>query len=121
VKRGAVDVNAAKTVFDLLKKGEILGIFPQGTRSKDPANPVKARHGVAKFAADADVPVVPVALYGKFRIFGKAYIKYGKPVKIEKKADGTPYSKAEYTEIAQKLVDGIYAMMTEDDNGNNKG
>jgi hypothetical protein len=38
---------------------------------------------------------------------------------IEKKADGTPYTKAEYTEISQKLVDDIYAMMTEDGNGNN--
>ena len=121
VKRGAVDINAAKTVFELLKDGEILGIFPQGTRSKDPANPVKARHGVAKFAVEAGVPVVPVALYGKFRIFGKAYVKYGKPFMIEKKADGTPYTKAEYTEISQKLVDDIYAMMTEDGNGNNKG
>ncbi len=114
VKRGALDVNAAKTVFELLEQGELVGIFPQGTRSKDPANPAKARHGVTKFAVEAGVPVIPVAMYGKFKLFRRAYVKFGKPVKFEKKADGTPYTKAEYTEMAQSLVDGIYAMMKED-------
>lgn len=120
VKRGGLDVAAAKTAFELLENGEVFGIFPQGTRSKNPADPVKARHGVAKFAAEAGVPVVPVAIYGDFKLFGKVYVKYGKPVYFEKKEDGTPYTKAEYTQMAQELLDGIYKMM-EDSDGDNNG
>ncbi len=120
VKRGTLDITAAKTTFELLEKGEVFGIFPQGTRSKDFSNPKKARHGVTKFAVEAGVPVVPVAISGKFKLFGKIYVRYGKPVFFEKKKDGSAYSKNEYTEMAQEMLDGIYDMM-EENHGDNKG
>ena len=127
VHRGTVDVSAAKTVLDLLEEGKTVGIFPQGTRSKDQENPLKARYGVARFAAESGVPVLPVSIFGDFRIFGHVYVHYGKPVLIEKKPDGTAYTKAEYSEIAQTLMDGIYATIREmksgleAPNGNHKG
>lgn len=117
VHRGAVDVSAAKTVLDLLEEGKTVGIFPQGTRSKDPDNPLKARYGIARFAVESGVPVLPVSIFGNFRIFGRVYVHYGKPVLLEKKEDGTAYTKAEYTELAQNLMDGIYATIREMRNG----
>lgn len=66
VKRSARDVSAARTTFEMLEKGEPVGIFPQGTRSKGNGRAHKAKHGVAKFAVEADVPVQPVAIWGKF-------------------------------------------------------
>lgn len=117
VHRGTVDVAAAKTVMDLLAEGKTVGIFPQGTRSRDPEHPLKARYGVARFAAESGAPVLPVSIFGNFRIFGRIYIHYGKPVRIGPKPDGSPYTKEEYTEIAQELMDGIYATIREMQSG----
>ncbi|MBQ8828368.1 MAG: 1-acyl-sn-glycerol-3-phosphate acyltransferase [Clostridia bacterium] len=119
VRRGTMDISAAKMVFTILKEGGTIGIFPQGTRSKGKGRAVKARHGVAKFAVEAGVPIQPVAIYGDFKLFGKIKIRYGNPIYFEKKADGTNYTREEYTEMAQQVLDYIYDL-TEVPDGNSK-
>ena len=76
VRRHSRDISAARTTFELLEKGEAVGIFPQGTRAKGKGTAVKAKHGVAKFAFEANVPVQPVAIWGKIRLFGKVNVFY---------------------------------------------
>ena len=57
-----------KRALDVLRKGNILGIFPEGRRSRDgklqPAFP-----GAARIALMAQVPILPVALCGTYSIF----------------------------------------------------
>ena len=54
----------------LLKKGKIIGIFPEGTRSPD--NKIgKAYPGVAKFALTNRVPVIPVGIKGAYEVFSR--------------------------------------------------
>jgi 1-acyl-sn-glycerol-3-phosphate acyltransferase len=67
---------------DLLKNGQILAIFPQGTRSRD-GKITKTFTGVAKFALNARVPIVPVGIRGAFYCWppGKKP-KYKKQVSI---------------------------------------
>ncbi len=44
-------------------------IFPEGTRNKDPMKNVKEfHHGTFRPAVKANVPIVPVAIYGSFRV-----------------------------------------------------
>ncbi len=119
VKRGAMDISAAKQVFTILNDGGAVGIFPQGTRAKGKGREVKARHGLVKFAVEAGVPIQPVAIYGKIRIFGKVRVRYGDPIVFKKKEDGTQYSRAEYTEMSQQVLDYIYDL-TEVPDGNSK-
>ncbi len=51
--------------LEVLEKGEVLAIFPQGTRSRN-GKIEKTYTGVAKFALKARVPVVPVGIKGAF-------------------------------------------------------
>jgi len=63
VKRGASDRQAIKTALGLLKSSQVLGIFPEGTRSRDgklgPAEP-----GALTFAYKTGAAVVPTAVIG---------------------------------------------------------
>lgn len=121
VKRNSRDLSAARTTFELLEKGEAVGIFPQGTRSRGNGRNNKAKHGVSKFAIEAGVPVQPVAIWGKIRLFGKVYVRFGDPVVLPQPAEGEKYTKEDYTKMAQEILDGIYSLMEVSADGNNKG
>ena len=47
----------------ILRRGELLGIYPEGTRSPD-GRLYRGRTGVARMALEAGVPVLPVAMIG---------------------------------------------------------
>jgi 1-acylglycerol-3-phosphate O-acyltransferases len=111
VKRSARDVSAARTTFEMLEKGEPVGIFPQGTRSKGNGRAHKAKHGVAKFAVEADVPVQPVAIWGKIRLFGRVYVRFGDPIRLPQSTEDTKYTKEEYQKMSQEILDTIYMLM----------
>lgn len=81
VKRGAGDRAAIRSTLKLLEEGKILGIFPEGTRSKTgevgPGMP-----GVAMFALRSQAEVVPVAIIGPYHPFRRIKIVYGKPIDL---------------------------------------
>ncbi len=52
---------------DVVRKGLLLGVYPEGTRSPD-GRLYKGKAGVAKMAMDARVPVVPVGMVGTDRV-----------------------------------------------------
>ena len=111
VKRSARDVSAARTTFEMLEKGEPVGIFPQGTRPPGNGRAHKAKHGVAKFAVEADVPVQPVAIWGKIRLFGRVYVRFGDPIRLPQSTEDTKYTKEEYQKMSQEILDTIYMLM----------
>lgn len=85
IKRGASDTNSINEAFELLENEEVLGIFPEGTRSKD-GELLKAKSGAAMIAFRENAPVVPAAVYakdGKVGLFGKIYIAFGEPVTMK--------------------------------------
>ncbi len=59
--------DALLTGIRLLKKGEALGIYPEGTRSPD-GRLYKGKTGVARMALEAGVPVVPVVMIGTDKV-----------------------------------------------------
>lgn len=52
------DIHALRSALDYLKRGWILGVAPEGTRSPTPAMQ-EAKPGIAYLAAKSGVPVVP--------------------------------------------------------------
>ncbi len=60
---GAASGAALHTGLRILRAGQLLGIYPEGTRSPD-GRLYRGKTGVARLALEAGVPVIPVAMIG---------------------------------------------------------
>lgn len=111
VKRGAADRGAIKTAIQVLKQGNCLGLFPEGTRSHGGAMH-KAEAGVGLIAAKTNAPVVPAAIIGTDRImanggiFPKLILLYGDPMRFE----GNTKNKEDLESFSQAILDQIASM-----------
>ena len=88
VRRGEGDVEALETAVTLARAGEIVAIYPEGTRRhKGIAKKRQARRhtGAARVALEAEVPLVPAAIAGTDRLssFPPIRVSYGTPVPID--------------------------------------
>jgi 1-acyl-sn-glycerol-3-phosphate acyltransferase len=63
IERGQVDRDAIARAVDWLRKGNIFGMAPEGTRSKTNAL-ARGKTGAAYLAHEANVPLVPIGIYG---------------------------------------------------------
>lgn len=81
VKRGAGDRAAIRTTLKLLEEGKVLGIFPEGTRSKT-GEVGEGMPGTAMFALKSQATVIPVAIIGPYRPFRPIKIVYGDPLDL---------------------------------------
>lgn len=111
VKRGTGDIGAAKAVYKLLKNGEIVGIMPEGHRTKGKER-LKAKNGATMFALSADVPIVPVGIRGKYRLFSEVTVNIGKPYKPDFNGKGKP-TQEELDVLSQDLMNKIYTLVEE--------
>lgn len=80
VKRGSADRSAIRSALQQLDEGWAVGIFLQGTRTPDGRIPAP-KLGAALIAAKAQVPLLPVSLWGSHRIFVKGK-KLPRPVPL---------------------------------------
>lgn len=80
IKRGGGDTAAMEKAEEIVRRGDILGIFPEGTRTKDPeGRPMRAKSGVAVIAAATGADVLPAAInyHGKVKPFRRIDVTYG--------------------------------------------
>ncbi len=101
VKRGKGDIGAIKTALKVLKEGKVFAIFPEGTRSKN-GKLGKAQPGVAMIALKAQVPIIPVANQGNYKLFSKMVINIGTPIVIDEY-----YNQKLKIEQFQEISDGV--------------
>jgi 1-acyl-sn-glycerol-3-phosphate acyltransferase len=88
VHRGRADVEAVQTAERLAREGNVVVMFPEGTRRKKglvKKHQARARSGAARIALDAHVPLVPAAISGTDRLLrlGPLRVAYGAPVDLE--------------------------------------
>lgn len=110
VDRSRADLSAIEAAKEVLKNGEILGIFIEGTRSKT-GDFLRPKMGAAKFAGEMEVPVLPVCITGsgknnKIRIFKKTKINFGAPIPADKlkiEGDGLKSLKAASNLIMEEI------------------
>ncbi len=70
VRRGAGDLEAFKLAKRVLDEGRVLAIFPEGTRS--PTGALQdAKEGATVLAARSGAPILPIAIIGSQRFWGK--------------------------------------------------
>lgn len=82
VARGKGDTGALHMAEEVLERGEILGIFPEGTRSRD-GRMLRFKSGVALIAARSGASIVPCGIDRRARLFHRVNIRIGKPISVE--------------------------------------
>jgi 1-acyl-sn-glycerol-3-phosphate acyltransferase len=66
IRRGMVDLSGMARAVETLRRGEVMMMFPEGTRMRD-GRLHPARPGVGMMAVNADVPIVPCYISGSGR------------------------------------------------------
>lgn len=108
---------AIREGLGVLRKGELLGIYPEGTRSHD-GRLYKGKVGVAAMALKAQVPVVPCAMIGTFEAqppgqkmpnFQKVSIRFGAPLDFSRYA-GMENEKAVLRAVTDEIMYAILGL-----------
>ncbi|MFE1287163.1 lysophospholipid acyltransferase family protein [Streptomyces sp. NPDC058751] len=108
---------AIREGLGVLRKGDLLGIYPEGTRSHD-GRLYKGKVGVAVMALRAQAPVVPCAMIGTFeaqppgRKLPRVHpvtIRFGKPLDFSRYA-GMEGEKAVLRAITDEIMYAILAL-----------
>lgn len=108
VDRQGNDIQAVKNSLKVLKKGEILGIFMEGTRVTS-YNPENAKSGAVMIGDKANVPFIPVYIDSEYRFFKRSKIIIGKPMSFQKE-DGSKLTHEDYQGYSKDLLKQIYEL-----------
>jgi len=108
INRDAADPHALRLALDHLGRGGLLGIAPEGTRSRTGAL-IPAKTGVAYLADKAGVPIVPIAIWGTENAVKQMlhlrrpqiYIRFGEPFRLP------PLTRSERNAGMQRNTDEI--------------
>lgn len=83
IRRGEKDTDAINIAENILKNNKILGIFIEGTRSKN-GDFLRPKSGAAILACKTNSLVIPVCITPinnkKIKIFQKTIVNFGKPI-----------------------------------------
>ena len=110
VKRGRGDVGAVDYGLGVLRAGEVIGMFPQGTCL--PYRDRPWRRGAARLAKEAGAPLVPVCLVNTERAFRPRRPKLGLPrihVHVAEPLDPGAGTVEELTREAERRVAELHA------------
>lgn len=83
IDRKSNDLKALRYSINLLKKGETIGIFPEGTRVKD-IDRSNMKEGVGFIALRSKKNIVPIEILTSYKIFSRVDIFVNKPIEVGK-------------------------------------
>jgi 1-acyl-sn-glycerol-3-phosphate acyltransferase len=109
VRRGESDREAVRRMREVVRGGNALGVFVEGTRQRSGV-PGHVQPGAAMAALQGDVPVICAAIHGSqhWRIgnFAPVSIAWGEPMRF----DGLPRGAKGYREASQQIEDELYRL-----------
>ncbi len=122
VERGAGDGKALKTGEDILKEGNVMTIFIEGTRTKT-GDLLRPRSGCALVAQQMQLPVVPCCITKRNfnRKFSKTIIHFGEVLTPEKMGLTPDSGRRELKGATNMIMGEIKRMREEDANELKKG
>ena len=111
VKRGESDGEAIETARAILERGDVLALFPEGTRVPDPDSLGTPRRGAARIAIETGAPIIPTAITGtekrRLPLPRRVQVAFGEPIPVAQ-LEPTP-------ENAAHLIDkAVWPVITED-------
>ncbi|MDO4540685.1 MAG: lysophospholipid acyltransferase family protein [Syntrophomonadaceae bacterium] len=114
VKRGSGDRQAIRRAMELLQAGEVVGIFPEGSRNQS-GELLKPQLGTAMIAAKTGSPVLPVACVGgRKRLirgwFRPRELRVGQPITMER-YQGQKVNSQALELISTEIVNGIDSLL----------
>ncbi|MDR3316361.1 MAG: 1-acyl-sn-glycerol-3-phosphate acyltransferase [Coriobacteriales bacterium] len=119
VKRDSADMTVIKRSVRMLKRGEAIGIFPEGTRIRTKEQVPVYHEGVALIAQLSGMPVVPVRLWstehicpeGK-RLFRcpRITLRFGEPLSIKDEPFASMPKEERKTAFTEEVMARIYAL-----------
>ena len=112
VKRGEIDRQALRQALDVLNRGEVLGVAPEGTRSRVTHALLEGKTGAAYLATRANVPIIPVALTGTQNVVSnilrlrraKVQALVGKPFRLPENRRARNQQLQEYTQLIMHKI-----------------
>lgn len=116
IDRGGADVGAIKAAVASIEKGKTVVIFPQGHRCPGVnLASTQIRHGAGLIAYYAKCDVVPVCINikgGKYSLFRRTEIIYGKPIKYSE-LGFTGGGRDEYAAATEKIFSRVIELGTQ--------
>lgn len=106
---------AIRIATTLLKAGELVVIFPEGTRSPD-GELIPGKPGPALIASRAKAPIIPAAVWGadvvlplhSRRLYRcPVYVRFGEPMQLPEPPEGKRLSKEQLQAVTQELMGRI--------------
>ena len=67
VDRNDIDISAIKKAFSIIRNGEVLGVFPEGTRNKTDEILLPFKDGVSRIAVKNKALIVPFGIAGEYK------------------------------------------------------
>ena len=114
VMRGKGDLRAINYAVELIRRGEVLCIFPEGTRSVD-GTPKTAKSGVGYIARHSKCDVIPTAIYmeNKDKKGSKVTVKFGEPIRYDDMGFTVGGKTSENKRVAKRVMDEITRLWEE--------
>lgn len=103
INRHGTDMEAMRACMKVVKEGNILGIFPEGTRHHK-GMMEELESGVAMIALRAGVPLIPTLIPTRMRLFRRNHCYFGAPIPLDDIRE-----KGINTESCQELLERITA------------
>lgn len=108
VDRGNMDMGAIRTAMNVLKSGETLGIFPEGTRSRT-GHMLPLLSGASMLALRSGCDVIPVYIDGRYKPFRRMTVHVGTAVEMRDLRAGR-VNKETCDALTGRIEESFYAL-----------
>jgi 1-acyl-sn-glycerol-3-phosphate acyltransferase len=122
INRGERDPWALAQAGRVLEAGQMLFMFPEGTRSGPAARLKRGKIGAVKLALEHQTRILPAAIFGTQQIKwgwkkNRVWLQFGEPLDLIALAGPPPYAYETYQTLTDLLMRQIAAMLPPESRG----